>query len=229
MGTSTSSPSPTQLVLQKCLVFLSHSLVLPAESPMTVSHPPPQTSASTSDLSRGPHLPLRREIAVFRQNFPACPSQSPPAHGLSPSSSTPSCFSQGHRCHLSPRMGSRTFLQPSSNFSWLQGKQKQHHSPPSSPVAALPPSSSSPAKCLERLGATSVLYFIPPTLSSAPLQYGFLPRPWEAALHSAQAGGVGGNRPPFVNALPPHSWLFPLWASLTPYPWLFWLLPGPLC
>lgn len=108
-------------------------------------------------------------------------------------------------------MGSIAYPQPSSSFSWLQKKKPTTQSflKPS----CGPHPSSSQAKCLERFGSTSVLYFTPPTPSSAPLGYGFLLQPWEATLHSAQAG----EQAPFVDAFPSLLALPLFWASPTPY------------
>lgn len=90
-------------------------------------------------------------------------------------------------------------------------KTNQRHNPSSSPVAAhtLHPLKPSVLK----FGSSSVLYFTPPTPSSAPLGYGFLLQPWEAALHSAQAG----EQAPFVDAFPSLLALPLFWASPTPY------------
>lgn len=198
---------------QRDLFFKSawYSYHIPWSSPLSlrglVSHPPPQTSASTSDLSRGPHLPLRREIAVFRQNFPARPSQ---ALGHTTASHPPPRLplfqprSQGSPQSVLAMDGfwNLPSFSPPVVSPGFRNTNPQR-SPSSSPVAAPPPYSSSPAKCLERLGSTSVLYFTPPTPSSAPLGYGFLPQPWEAVLHSAQAGGWGwGNRLPLWRHFP---------------------------
>lgn len=128
----------------------------------------------------------------------------------------------------SARMGSRTFLQPSSSFSWLQGKQNN--------ITVLPQAQLLPRPHLHPLQPSVWRDLAPPVCSTSHRPH--LPQPHSGMASSPSPGKQlsillklgGGGQAPFCGRTSSSLLTLPsLWASLTPHPWLFWLLPGRLC
>lgn len=236
IGTSEKSPSPAQLILPKCLLFLPpppgslsltvHNACFTPSSPnlRLYSHSQRRTSP-TSQSKRSQHAA-----------FPHPPLSSPqPRTRLTPHqpSPPPSCFGRGG-VSTAGRSPTTSVLGP---VLWSQEPPphrpqgppivtNHHQSPPQAQLHFLPPPCLvSPHKpnFWKELAVLMLSISAPPTSSSAPLQSGFLPH------HSAKTALlIAKRREHFLvlkNISPPFGYFLVPWLLLPPQAWLFWLRP----